>query len=44
MLPLGFGMLTLRLILNAIGYVATIVSGREVTPLPPISGTEELAP
>lgn len=44
MLPLGFGMLTLRLILNAIGYVATLVSGREVTPLPPISGTEELAP
>jgi TRAP-type C4-dicarboxylate transport system permease small subunit len=44
MLPLGFGMLTLRLILNAIGYVATLVSGREVTALPPISGTEELAP
>lgn len=44
MLPLGFGMLTLRLVLNSIGYIATIVSGREVTPLPPISGTEELAP
>ncbi len=44
MLPIGFGMLTLRLALNSIGYVATLVSGREVTPLPPISGTEELAP
>jgi len=44
MLPIGFGMLTLRLILNAIGYVATIASGREVQPLPPISGTEDLAP
>jgi hypothetical protein len=30
--------------INAIGYIATLVSGREVTPLPPISGTEELAP
>jgi TRAP-type C4-dicarboxylate transport system permease small subunit len=44
MLPIGFGMLTLRLTLNAIGYVATLVSGREVARLPPISGTEELAP
>jgi TRAP-type C4-dicarboxylate transport system permease small subunit len=43
MLPIGFGMLTLRLILNAIGYIATLVSGHEVVPLPPISGTEELA-
>jgi TRAP-type C4-dicarboxylate transport system permease small subunit len=44
MLPIGFGMLTLRLVLNAIGYVATLVTGRELKPLPPISGTEELAP
>ena len=44
MLPIGFGMLTLRLVLNAIGYIATLVSGREVVRLPPISGTEELAP
>lgn len=44
MLPIGFGLLTLRLAINAIGYVATLVSGREITPLPPISGTEELAP
>lgn len=42
MLPIGFGLLTLRLVINAIGYIATLVSGREVTPLPPISGTEEL--
>jgi TRAP-type C4-dicarboxylate transport system permease small subunit len=44
MLPIGFGMLTVRLALSAIGYVATLVSGRELQPLPPISGTEELAP
>jgi TRAP-type C4-dicarboxylate transport system permease small subunit len=42
MLPLGFGMLSLRLLLNAYGYIASLVSGREVAPLPPISGTEEL--
>ena len=42
MLPIGFGMLTLRLAINTIGYIATLVSGREVAALPPISGTEEL--
>lgn len=41
MLPIGFGMLTLRLALNAAGYAATVVSGRERAPLPPISGTQE---
>ena len=44
MLPIGFGLLTVRLALNAIGYIASLVSGREVQPLPPISGTEELPP
>jgi len=42
MLPIGFGLLTLRLAINAIGYIATLVSGRELAALPPISGTEEL--
>lgn len=42
LLPLGFGLLTLRLALNAGGYIATLLSGREVAALPPISGTEEL--
>jgi TRAP-type C4-dicarboxylate transport system permease small subunit len=42
MLPLGFGLLTLRLVLHAIGYIGTLVSGRELKPLPAISGTEEL--
>lgn len=42
MLPLGFGMLTLRLVLHAIGYVGTLVSGRDLKRLPAISGTEEL--
>ncbi len=43
-LPLGFGMLTLRLALNAVGYGLSLASGRPVKPLPPISGTEEGAP
>ena len=44
LLPIGFGMLTLRLALNAFGYLATLLTGREMAALPPISGTEELAP
>lgn len=42
LLPLGFGLLTLRLGLNAVGYMGTLLSGREVLALPAISGTEEL--
>lgn len=42
MLPVGFGMLTLRLALHAAGYIGTLVSGRDMKPLPAISGTEEL--
>lgn len=42
MLPLGFGMLTLRLVLHAFGYIGTLVSGRVLKRLPAISGTEEL--
>ncbi len=44
MLPIGFGMLTLRLALNAYGYLATLLTRQEVAPLPAISGTEELTP
>ena len=43
MLPIGFGLLTIRLILNAIGYLGTLASGRELQTLPPIAGTEEFA-
>ena len=39
-LPIGFGLLTLRLALNAIGYLATLATGRTIQPLPPISGSE----
>lgn len=39
--PIGFGMLTLRMALNAIGYVGTLVTGHRFKELPPISGTEE---
>jgi len=44
LLPIGFGMLTLRLAINAYGYVASLLTRQEVAPLPPISGTEELTP
>lgn len=40
-LPIGFGMLTLRLGLNAVAYVATLATGRPFKELPPISGAEE---
>lgn len=40
MLPLGFGLLTLRMLLNTLGYLISIASGSRVLPLPPISGTE----
>lgn len=39
--PIGFGMLTLRLALHAAGYIGTLVTGRRIKELPPISGTEE---
>ena len=41
MLPVGFGLLTLRLALHAVGYTATLLSGREVKALPAIAGTED---
>ncbi len=43
MLPVGFGMLTLRLALHAYGYIGTLVTGRPMKQLPAISGTEELS-
>ncbi len=42
MMTLGFGMLTLRQVLHAIGYVGTLVAGRDLKHLPAISGTEDL--
>lgn len=41
LLPIGFTLLTLRLLLNAIGYIGSLATGRELIDLPPISGTEE---
>ena len=40
-LPVGFGLLTLRLALNTVGYLRSLAGGRPVLMLPPISGTEE---
>jgi TRAP-type C4-dicarboxylate transport system permease small subunit len=39
-LPVGFGLLSVRLFLNAIGYLLSLSTRREVLALPPISGTE----
>ena len=44
LLPIGFGLLSLRLLLNAVGYVATLATRRELVPLPPISGTQDVPP
>jgi TRAP-type C4-dicarboxylate transport system permease small subunit len=41
MLPIGFGLLTLRLLMNTVGYAGTLLTGEEMMELPPISGTEE---
>lgn len=43
-LPLGFGMLALRLLLDAVDHLRSVATGRTVLALPPISGTEELTP
>lgn len=40
-LPLGFGLLSIRLLLDAIGYGMSLAAGRGLLELPPISGTEE---
>ncbi len=41
LLPIGFGLLSLRLLLDAAGYLGSLASGRDLLALPPISGTEE---
>lgn len=41
LLPLGFGLLALRLLLGAAGYAGTLLTGREWVGLPPLSGAEE---
>lgn len=42
LLPIGFGLLALRLALHAWGHIGSLVTGRDLRPLPAISGTEEL--
>lgn len=39
-LPVGFGLLSVRLFLNAVGYLLSLSTRQEVLALPPISGTE----
>mgnify|MGYP000856157679 CR=1 FL=1 len=41
LLPLGFGLLALRLLLDAAGFAGTLLTGRTWAELPPLSGTEE---
>lgn len=41
LVPLGCGVLVLRLLLQLVGNVASLVSGRDLYPLPPITGVGE---
>ncbi len=43
LLPIGFGMLSLRLALHLTGYLGSLISTSTWKKLPPIAGTEELA-
>lgn len=44
LLPLGFGLLAIRSLLNAWGYLATLITDETWIALPPISGTEAVEP
>lgn len=39
--PLGFGMLALRLLLQLLGHAGSVLSGQPWLPLPPIAGSAE---
>lgn len=41
LLPLGFGLLALRLLLDAVGFAGTRLTGRAWVGLPPLSGADE---
>jgi TRAP-type mannitol/chloroaromatic compound transport system permease small subunit len=41
LLPLGFGLLALRLLLDAAGFAGTLLTGRAWVGLPPLSGVDE---
>ena len=41
LVPLGCGVLVLRLLLQLIGNVLSLVSGRDLYPLPPVTGVGE---
>lgn len=40
LLPFGFGLLTVRSLLNVWGYLATLITDKQWLALPPMSGTE----
>ena len=42
--PLGVGMLVVRLMLATIGHALSVMKRRNVIPLPPLSGQEEALP
>lgn len=42
LVPIGAGLLALRLALTFIGHAASLATGRNVIPLPPLSGTEAM--
>ena len=39
--PVGVGMLLVRLLLGVVGHSLSVLAGRSVVPLPPLSGSEE---
>lgn len=39
--PLGAGLMLLRMVLRLVGHALSLVTGRSVVPLPPITGSEE---
>jgi TRAP-type C4-dicarboxylate transport system permease small subunit len=41
LVPLGCGVLVLRLLLQLVGNLLSLVSGRDLYPLPPVTGVGE---
>ncbi len=44
LLPLGFGLLALRCLLNTVGYLMSLITSRNWWPLPPLSGSDGARP
>lgn len=42
LVPIGAGLLALRLVLSFVGHAASLATGRDIIPLTPLSGTEAI--